>query len=123
MRSAVHPAGDQTVGAERRPEWTVPTLMPDGAERGLPVLRERRLLLAVLEDAIRTYQRYAFAHDRRGAALRAQVEEWFASEDSDWTFSFVAICDALGLETSYLRAGIGRLRERAETARRREASP
>jgi hypothetical protein len=100
------------------PEWTVPTLMSD---RGLPVLRERRLLLAVLEEAIRTYQRYAFTHDPRGVILRAQVEEWFASEDSDWTFSFVAICDALGLETSYLRAGILRLRERAEAAHPRQA--
>ena len=80
------------------------------------MLRERRLLLAVLEEAIRTYQRYACASDHRGVTLLSQVEAWFASEDSDWTFSFVAICDALGLETTYLRAGIRRLRERAETA-------
>jgi len=78
-------------------------------------------MLAVLEEAIRTYQRYACAHDLHGATLRTQVEEWFASDDCDWLFSFVAICDALGLESSYVRAGIGRLRERAETARRREA--
>ena len=105
------------------PDWTIPTPISEGAERGAPLQRERRLLLAVLEDAIRTYERYACAHDRRGATLRTQVEEWFASDDSDWTFSFVAICDALGLETSYLRAGIGRLRERAETARRQEDTP
>jgi hypothetical protein len=97
--------------------------MSDGAERGLPLQRERRLLLAVLEDAIRTYLRYAGAHDSRGATLRTQVEEWFASDDCDWTFSFVSICDALGLEASYVRAGIGRLREQAGTARRREARP
>ena len=81
-------------------------------------MRERRLLLAVLEDAIRTYQRYAFADDGRGAALLSHVEAWFASEDSDWTFSFVAICDVLGLDASYLRRGIRRLRESGEVSRR-----
>jgi hypothetical protein len=91
--------------------------MPEGEARGLRTLRERRLLLAVLEDAIRTYQRYAFANDRRGAAQWAHVEEWFASEDSDWTFSFVAICDILELDASYLRRGLRRFRESDEGAR------
>jgi hypothetical protein len=90
--------------------------MFDAASRSLPLLREHRLLLAVLEEAIWTYQRYAFANDRRGMALLSQVEEWFASEDSEWMFSFVAICDALGLETTYLRAGLSRLRDRDRMA-------
>jgi len=81
-------------------------------------VRERRLLLAVLEDAIRTYQRYACAADRRNAVQLSHVEAWFASEDSDWTFSFVAICDVLGLDASYLRRGIRRLRESGEVSRR-----
>jgi hypothetical protein len=80
--------------------------------------RERRLLLAVLEDAIRTYQRYAFANDRRDAELLSHVEAWFASEDSDWTFSFVAICDVLGLDATYLRHGLRRLRESDAVSRR-----
>ena len=86
--------------------------MFDASERRLPVVREHRLLLAVLEEAIRTYQRCAFAHDHRGLALLSEVEEWFASEDSQWMFSFVAICDALGLETTYVRAWLRRLRDR-----------
>ena len=90
--------------------------MFDASERSLPLLREHRLLLAVLEEAIWTYQRYAFANDRRGVALLSHVEEWFASEDSDWVFSFVAICDALGLEPTYLRAGLRRLRDRDRVA-------
>jgi len=90
--------------------------MFDAAQRSRPLLREHRLLLAVLEEAIWTYQRYAFANDRRGVALLSQVEEWFASEDSEWMFSFVAICDALGLETTYLRAGLLQLRDRDRVA-------
>ena len=84
--------------------------MFDTAERSR-LLGEQRLLLAVLEEAIRTYQRHAFADDPRSVALLSHVEEWFASEDSEWMFSFVSICDALGLETTYLRGGLRRLRE------------
>ena len=90
--------------------------MFDASERSLPLLGERRLLLAVLEDAIWTYQRYAFANDPRGMARLSHVEEWFASEDTEWMFSFVAICDALGLEPTYLRAGLRRLRDRDRVA-------
>jgi len=95
----------------------VPRRMFDAAERSLPLLGEHRLLLAVLEEAIWTYQRYAFANDRRGVMLLSQVEAWFAAEDSKWPFSFVAICDALGLETTYVRAGLRRLRDRDRVAR------
>ena len=79
---------------------------------------EKRLLLAVLEEAVWTYQRNRMATEPRGRALFTDVEAWFASEDSDWTFSFVAICDVLGLDASYLRRGIRRLRESGEVSRR-----
>jgi hypothetical protein len=70
---------------------------------------EKRLLLAVLEEAVGTYQRYAFALrlDRRSRAVLADVEAWFASADSHGLYSFVAICDALGLDATYVRSGLG----------------
>ena len=68
---------------------------------------EKRLLLAVLEEAVATRQRHALATDRRGRALLADVEAWFTSEDTTWLCGFVAICDALGLEATYVRAGLG----------------
>jgi hypothetical protein len=72
---------------------------------------ERLLLLAVLEEAIGTYQRYVIASDRRGLALFAEVEAWLASEDTDWMFSYVAICDELGVDAIYLRLGLRRWRD------------
>ena len=68
---------------------------------------EKRLLLAVLEEAVGTYQRYLMATDRRGRAILADVEAWFASDDTLWLYSFVAICDVLGLEATYVRSGLG----------------
>jgi hypothetical protein len=70
---------------------------------------EKRLLLAVLEEAVGTYQRYASARrlDGRERAVLADVEAWFASVDSRQLYSFVGICDALGLEATHVRSGLG----------------
>ena len=78
-------------------------------ESDLPLTPEKRLLLAVLEEAVGTYQRYASAPrlDGRDRAVLADVEAWFASADSHELYSFVAICDALGLEATYVRSGLG----------------
>ena len=49
---------------------------------------EKRLLLAVLEEAVGTYQRYVMATDHRSRATFAEVEAWFASEDATRLFAF-----------------------------------
>jgi hypothetical protein len=67
---------------------------------------EKRLLLAVLEEAVGTYQRYVMATDRRGRMVFAEVEAWFASEDVTWLFAFVPVCDALGIDATYVRSGL-----------------
>ena len=38
-------------------------------------------MLAVLEDAVGTFQKYANARERSGQRLFAEVEEWFESDD------------------------------------------
>ena len=67
---------------------------------------EKRLLLAVLEEAVGTYQRHAMATDRRSRAEFVEVEAWFASEGTAWLYSFVAICEAIGLDATYVRLGL-----------------
>jgi len=68
-------------------------------------------MLAVLEEAVGTFQCYVIASDRRGHALFADVAAWFASEDAQRTFSFVPICDALGFDVAYVRSGLRRWRD------------
>lgn len=82
---------------------------------------EKRLLLAVLEEAVGTYQRNVTATDRHGRALFTDVAAWFASEDSIWLCSFVAICDAIGLNATYVRSGLGLWMD-AHRTRSREAA-
>jgi hypothetical protein len=75
---------------------------------------EKRLLLAVLEEAVVTFQRYATEHGRRGRRLFREAEEWMGSEELCWPCSFRNICDALGLDPGYLRQGLRRWRDEQE---------
>lgn len=67
---------------------------------------EKRLMLAVLEDAISTYQRYALEHTRMGKRLFLQVRDWIQSRDKTWLYSFENICMALDLNPDFLRRGL-----------------
>lgn len=88
------------------------------AEAGtVPLERERRLVLAILEEAVRSYQHYAFATNRRGRRLFGETCEWFDSQDNSWIFSFENICYALDLDPDHIRQGLARWRQ--DQARRR----
>ncbi len=67
---------------------------------------EKRLMLAVLEDAIVCFQKYLFARDTRGKTLFRGAEEWILEERSDWLFSFENICEATGFNPQYVRRGL-----------------
>lgn len=69
---------------------------------------EKRLMLAVMEDAIATFQKSAPAVTRRQRRLLKETEDWIGSEDNSWPFSFENICAALDIEPAYLRGGISR---------------
>jgi hypothetical protein len=84
--------------------------------------RERLLMLAVLEDAVDCYQKYAFAKDPRGRQLFCEADEWVGSEDKGWLFSFENICDTLEIAPGYVRRGLSQWRERQGTRTRGKAS-
>ncbi len=67
---------------------------------------EKSLMLAVLEDAIACYQKYYRCTDTKEKAAFSDAESWLVSSESDWSFSFVNICEALGLSPGYIRKGL-----------------
>jgi hypothetical protein len=73
--------------------------------------RERLLMLAVLEDAIDCYQKYAHARDPPGSQLFDESKEWVHSSDRSWLFSFENICDTLEINADYVRRGLREWRE------------
>ncbi len=77
-------------------------------------LPAKRLMVAVLERALGEYETCAARTDWRGRRQLAEVEAWFASDDTGWPFSFVAICEALGLDILSVRAGL-RIRHAGST--------
>ena len=80
--------------------------------------RERLLMLAVLEDAIDCYQKYAHVRDPRGHQMFDEAHEWVASEDRSWLFSFENICDTLEINAEYVRRGLREWRERNQSGKR-----
>lgn len=71
---------------------------------------EARLLLAVLHDALETWQRGL--RSRAGDDVKAfrEVDRWFRSDDYDWPFSFENICSTIGVDADHVRDGLHRLR-------------
>lgn len=73
---------------------------------------EKRLLLAILEEAVATVQRYVLDDRRRGRRLYREAEQWILSNDLSWPCTFCNICDALGIDPVYLRHGVMRWSDR-----------
>ena len=69
---------------------------------------EKRLMLAVLENATEDFQKYVLATDPRGKQLFQDAEEWIMDTDDPSFFSFQSICDHLHLDPGYLRHGFMR---------------
>jgi len=84
---------------------------------------EKRLLLAVLDNAVRTYRTLIFTGGRRFA----EVEGWIFSDDAEDTFSFRNICDVLGISPSRIRHSLrtwtSEPRRPAERTRRPRGRP
>jgi hypothetical protein len=78
------------------------------------VLAERRLMVAILADALDCYQKYMFASNVRRRKLFRDAEHWLLSEEY-WIFSFRNICAVLGLDAGALREQAGRWRKQRLT--------
>lgn len=116
--------GETTFHVERReidvePLSILPCQLDDrlfGLARRQP---EKRLQLAVLEDAILTFHRFFGIERTRARRLFAEIEDWFASEETASPFTFVTICDTLNIDPDYIRSGLRRWRARIDTASKR----
>jgi len=62
------------------PDILLPNQYFAAFRRGRAVEGERRLMLAVLEDAVDSYRKYALAQDPREQACFLEAKEWFVSQ-------------------------------------------
>lgn len=84
---------------------------------------EKRLMLAVLEDAVMSVLQHAGDASPRSRRLVRDVEHWVARHDIMWPFSFENICAILDINAEALRAGLRQVQYRAEYTERRQVVP
>jgi hypothetical protein len=97
----IEPAADGP--SELVPESLLPVQFVELLQRPVERKPELRLMIAVLEEAFRTFCGCAGSPGRRNQRLFQEAADWFASSDASWPFAFEYICDALGLEPQWIR--------------------
>lgn len=102
---------EEKVASLFQPDTLLPAQYLDTFRRKGHLEPEKRLMLAVLEDAIACFQKYVSARDGKGKTMFREAEEWILERDSDWVFSFDNVCEILGMDPHYVRQGIVRWKE------------
>lgn len=93
------------------------------ARRGRQAEGERRLMLAVLRDALECYQKHAASTDPLGREQFEEAEAWLLEESVVGCFSFENICAILGIDPAWLRRRLQEWRNREVVARSPESGP
>ena len=84
------------------PEQFFPPVHYKNQRRG-----ETALLYAILEDAVRCLEiEEQKKRSRNQRRMAQEAEAWLFVDDYERPFSFVNICDHLGLDPAYLRRGL-----------------
>jgi hypothetical protein len=74
---------------------------------------ERVLMFAVLRDAVSCFQDNVGSDCKRKQAMYRDAEEWILDKDRTHLFSFDNVCEILGLDPDYMRAGLIRWKSAA----------
>jgi len=82
---------------------------------------EKRLMLAILEDAIDCFRDNHLARHGKKNQLFDKVQRWIFGVSGGWVFDFENICSVLELNPEYIRKGLVRWRER-QLSKHRSAS-
>lgn len=96
-----------------QPDTMLPAQFYAAALRRRGALKpERRLIIAILQDAIECYQKNLFAREGKARQLFTDAEEWINSEDRSHYFSYENICEILEMNPEFVRRGLHLWRER-----------
>jgi hypothetical protein len=89
-----------------QPDVLLPSQFFATLHRRGPQEPEKRLVIAILEDAIDCFRKHHSARDHKARQLFEDAEAWILSEDREWPFSFENICELLDFSPEYLRRGL-----------------
>jgi hypothetical protein len=100
------------------PDVLISQVWGDARRRSAALSSEKRLMLAVLHDALDCYQKYMFAYDRVGRELFKEAAAWIECTNADGLFSFQNISETLDIEPEYFRRGLAEWQKRHQQAQR-----
>jgi hypothetical protein len=103
---------NRTVGYRTGPLSSMGSLSESdifGLYGGSPPQSEKRLMFAVLLDAVECFQKYAGHEVNR---LFKDTENWIFQDDPDWPFSFINICEAVEMDPQWLRKGLSQWKQK-----------
>jgi hypothetical protein len=121
MRDQAEAVLEERLGFLFQPDVLIPAQYFDTLRSKTGMEPEKRLMLAVLEDAVHCFQDNVTAESDAKKKLFAEAEEWFLYKSNDWAFSFENICDALGLNPEYVHRGLLRWKQKTLTTYRNAA--
>jgi hypothetical protein len=76
---------------------------------------ERKLMAALLSDGVQSFISQVSSNDRNeGDDNSSDAQKWVNTVDKDYIFSFDCVCDCLGINPDYLRAGLNRYVEKVK---------
>ncbi len=78
---------------------------------------EKRLMIAILEDAVAVYCKHRDPTTSKARRLFRDTQRWLQSDDRQWIFSFERICEALDLDPQWIRRGLRMRRASVRAAR------
>jgi len=93
------------------PDVITPEQFYDSRHDDSAIAPVKRLMMAVLEDALRCFQNNSNAKSGPRKRLFNDAEQWLCADASDGPFSFDTICETLGIEPGFLRGGLREWRE------------
>jgi hypothetical protein len=88
------------------PDIITPEQFYDARRDDSAIAPVKRLMMAVLEDALRCFQNNADARNGPRKRVFVEAEQWLCGDTSDGLFSFETVCETLGIEPSFLRGGL-----------------
>ncbi len=108
---------DDRIASLFQPDTLLSAQYFDNMRRRTLLEPEKRLMLAILEDAVNCFRENLSAESGKRKILFNDVEQWIRADGSDWVFSFDHICEALGFTPAYVRQGLLRWQEKNRSKR------
>ena len=86
------------------PDAALPTQFADIWHKSRAITPEKALALAVVWEAVLDLEKYRFAPRRRQQRLYWEAYNWVTSDERSWPYSFVNLCDNIGLTPECVRS-------------------